>query len=178
MPTVNNLVPQVQSRLLPLTKGYSAIVDIDDFDAVNQWKWSATLTKGKVYAKRSIYIGTFNGKRKQKSVLLHRFIAGLDDPSKKVDHKDGDGLNCSKTNLRVCRTDTDNCANSVKHQINTSSSKYKGVCLYRRLGLWQTSVKCNGVNYYVGLYRNEVDAAKAYDVKARELFGEFARTNF
>lgn len=58
------------------------------------------------------------------------------------------------------------------------TSKYKGVSWRGQRRKWTTQITCGYRNIYVGIYENEVDAALAYDEKARELFGEFACVNF
>ena len=59
-----------------------------------------------------------------------------------------------------------------------TSSRFKGVCWHKKYGKWQASITHNGRNIYLGLFTDEIDAAMAYDAKARELFGDFACCNF
>lgn len=78
-------------REVPLSKGKFAIVDDDDFDRVSEFKWSFT---GNGYAIRGI-----GSRKNRKYQLLHRFIMG--DPTGHIDHINGDGLDCRKSNMRV-----------------------------------------------------------------------------
>ena len=78
-----------------------------------------------------------------------------------------------RSNLRVATTQ-ENCRNQCKPKHNTSG--YKGVVFLR--GKWQAQVKHNRKNVYVGLFNTALEAARAYDEKAKELFGEFAQLNF
>ncbi|MGE5500618.1 MAG: hypothetical protein ACM3W4_01690 [Ignavibacteriales bacterium] len=80
--------------LVPLTKGYSAIIDAADAEAVlGLGKWHANeVGKGKVYAAKHM-----DGKR----VYLHRYLIGLTDPTFDCDHRNGDGLDCRRSNLRA-----------------------------------------------------------------------------
>lgn len=59
-----------------------------------------------------------------------------------------------------------------------TSSRFKGVCRYKKTGMWQAKIQKNCVGIHLGYYKNEEDAAQAYDDAARKYFGEFARTNF
>lgn len=96
-----------------------------------------------------------------------------------VDHIDGKGLNNARDNMRVA-THSQNHANKPKPRNikNTKTSQYKGVSWDTTTGKWFVLVACQGKQYFVGRFINEIDAANAYDDKARELFGEFAKTNF
>jgi len=150
-------------RELPLTKGYAAILDDRDFAVVSQYKWQAHVAPNTVYAYRSIYDA---GKRKK--MYLHRFLLGIEDPKVEVDHKDRNGLNCRRYNLRPS-TKADNTHNTRAHK--DSSSGFKGVS--RNHGKWIVQIrgKC------IGRFTNAYDAARAYDVAALKFFGEFAKTN-
>jgi len=105
---------------------------------------------------------------------MHREIMnapkGLD-----VDHIDGNGLNNRKSNLRLC-THAENVHNS--RPMRNGSSKYKGVCWHKTYKKWYSSIGKTGKRFYLGRFDNEIDAALAYDKKAKELFGEFAYLNF
>lgn len=59
-----------------------------------------------------------------------------------------------------------------------TSSKFKGVCWHKRDNGWRAYIRKDGKQLYLGLFTSEAEAACAYDVKAKELFGEFARLNF
>jgi len=89
---------------------------------------------------------------------------------------DGDMFNFRKENLIIC-------TNSFKRQHGKSpnspkTSKFRGVCWHKRLKKWRATIHKNGKSFWLGLFDTEEEAAKAYDAKARELFGEFAYQNF
>jgi hypothetical protein len=107
---------------------------------------------------------------------MHRFILGATDRKVKVDHKDRDGLNNQRYNLRPS-TNGQNNMNSSKRS-DGNSSKYKGVCWHKRYGKFQAGIKLNGRSKYLGMFTDELQAALAYDAAAREHFGEFALCNF
>lgn len=93
---------------------------------------------------------------------------------REVDHINGDGLDNRRCNLRYA-TRQQNAANGAK---KGRSSRFKGVCFDKSRGKWLAGVKYNYVRLNLGRHATEEAAARAYDRKALELFGEFARTNF
>ncbi len=153
--------PQV--RRIPLGKGLFAMVDAADYDQVSKYHWCAIRPGGgNVYA-----VTTRNGK----TVYMHRMLMR---PRKGyvVDHIDGNGLNNRRCNLRVC-TPAQNLVNKAPRG---GSSQFVGVYRYR--DKWAAKVKHRGKDYYVGVFNDEVEAAKARDRKAYELHGEYAYLNF
>lgn len=105
---------------------------------------------------------------------LHREIMGAADSQTKVDHADGNTLNNQRSNLRDCSSLENNW--NARRKTRAGTSRYKGVCFDKRTGRWTAEIR-SGVRYRLGRFLTEIDAALAYDVKARELHGEFARTN-
>ena len=153
---------------ITLTKGYVAVVDDEDYERINALKWYALVHRRTVYAARR--------NKSEGAVLLHRFIMGVADGKTHVDHKDFNGLNNTRANLRVC-TNQQNHYGMRKMRVECSS-KYKGVCWYARYQKWKVSIKRCGRTVSLGYHATEEDAARAYDRAARELFGEFAHCNF
>ena len=105
---------------------------------------------------------------------MHRVIAETPE-GKETDHVNHNSLDNRRENLRVC-THSQNMANASKKTPHTS--KFKGVTWNRHLGRWYSRITCNGKLLNIGPFNSEIDAAKAYDEKATELFGEFALPNF
>jgi hypothetical protein len=103
---------------------------------------------------------------------MHNVILGV----KGVDHKDGDGLNNRRNNLRVA-TQAQNSKNRGKRR-RCSSSPYIGVWWHKRIGKWQVGIGTNYTITHLGYFDDPIDAARAYDAAARLLHGEFARVNF
>jgi len=154
------------SKEIKLTQGKVAIVDDDDYEYLskNNWYFSGG------YAKKA----TSRKSGKHTIVRMHRVI--MDAPiGVDVDHRDGDKLNNRKENLRLCNR-SQNLANKKLGAKNTSG--YKGVTWFKRDKKWRAQIKHNRKAIHIGYYDNLEAAAKAYDEKAREFFGEYARVNF
>lgn len=154
---------------------YFAQVDDDMFEYLNQWNWFFMRGNTTNYARRNQYSPRSNGKKRIKTILMHRFIMGVTDPKIKVDHKDHNGFNNRKYNIRTA-THNQNISNTTSRK--NSSSKYLGVCWVARLKRWVAQIQFNKNKIHIGCYLLEEDAARAYDKKATELFGEFANLNF
>lgn len=159
------------TRLIPLTQGQFAIVDEADFEWLTQWKWTAERRRTTWYAIRGVNADNPCGRR---TLRLHRFILAA-PASLCVDHADGDGLNNTRSNLRVC-TPAENSQNQ-KAQRQLKSSPYKGVSWDKRVEKWQAYIKKEGRKQSLGYYTCEDEAAAAYNVAALSLFGVFARLN-
>lgn len=157
-------------KLIPLTQGKFAQVDDEDFDWLSQWKWYAQKGGKTYYAVRcSRKCGV------KEFVKMHRLILRLTDRKIKGDHEDLDGLNNQKTNLRPC-TQSQNLMN--RGAPRNSVSGIKGVYWCKKRNNWRAKVKKDQKSYYLGRFNCKDEAGKAYDRKAKELFGEFATLNF
>jgi len=158
-------------KQIPLSQGKFATVDDDLFDFLSQWKWHFSNTG---YATRAQYIGMFNGKCKNKVILMHRLIA---NPPKgvQIDHISGDKLDNRLSNLRECNH-SQNQMNSSQSR-NGSRSKYKGIAWHKTRKKWLCQFNKNKKCYFVGWFNEEIDAALAYNFAIVEHFGEFARFN-
>jgi hypothetical protein len=153
---------------IPLSQGFVALVDDEDYEMVVKFNWS-------IHKCSHCFYGKKNRKRKgDKHTYMHRLILGLTDPKIKVDHKDGNGLNNQRSNLRVC-SQTENVRNARSHK--KSSSGYKGVCWANDKKKWVCRIYC-GRYYHLGYFACPVEAAKTYDAAARIHHGDFAKTNF
>ena len=150
---------------IKLTQGQVALVDDDNFEVLNQFKWCAQKHRNTYYAIRTILVND-----KNKTIRMHNVIMG----GKGVDHINRNGLNDQRSNLRFC-TNSQNHMNRRKRK-NTSSI-YKGVSFHKRTGKWMASIGINDKKIHLGYFDIEVEAAKSYNNKAIELFGEFANLN-
>jgi hypothetical protein len=151
---------------IKLAKGRYAIVDPDDYQIVSQYDWQLFESKSEnFYAVRY---------ENRKIVSMHRVI--MNAPAGKiVDHRDRDGLNNTKHNLRFATPSQNTCN---KKRTKKGSSKFRGVCRHIRLNKWQAHICVNREKIHLGYFENEDDAARAYDQAAKIYHGEFAVLNF
>lgn len=155
---------------IPLTQGFTAIVDDEDYEAISQHRWFAHVHQTSVYAYRNIKLG--NGKFTLQA--MHRLVleraAGQPLPRRMhVDHINRNGIDNRRGNLRLA-TPTQNQANQRKRQ--HTRSRFKGVAWNQ--GKWR--VFAGGE--YCGSFTDEIEAARAYDAAASRKWGEFASLNF
>jgi hypothetical protein len=153
---------------IPLTKGYVALVDDEDYEWLSRWKWFAKADHNLVYARRMSHVG--EGKRT--TIGMHRLIMG-DPPGREVDHWDNDGCNNQRGNLRVA-THRQNLAKS--RQV-LGPSGFRGVSWDKERRKWRARIHIDGKEKTLGRFRNADEAARAYDAAAKEVYGEFALTN-
>lgn len=154
---------------IQLTQGKVALVDDEDFKRVSQFKWQYLKVHGMEYAKRGKYeLG------KQSTQYMHVFILG-EIPGMEIDHiKPSNSLNNQKSNLRHCT----HSENMMNRRLNKNgSSQYKGVSWHIINKKWRAQIQLNKKCIYIGYFTDETEAALAYNKKAVELFGEFARLN-
>lgn len=142
-----------------LSQGMVAWIDAEDAPLLGDRKWFALRNGGLWYATRQEQA---HGIRRR--LHLHRLILG-DRPGFMIDHKDGDGLNCRRSNLRHV-TCAQNCA-------NRSAAGGKGVSATRH-GTFKVTIQ----GRHMGTYRTRDDALRIYDLSALVYFGEYARLNF
>lgn len=159
-PTADESDPKV--RRIPLGNNLFAIVDAADYRKLSKYRWYASRHGPNIYA---------SCRKNGRSVHMHRMIMR---PRKGyvVDHIDGNGLNNRRCNLRVC-TPQQNQANRGPRG---GSSRFVGV--HRHGDKWESGIRWRGKYYYLRLFDDEVEAAKARDRKAYELHAVHAYLNF
>ncbi len=140
-------------KTITLTQGKSALVDDEDFERVNQFNW---VFEGR-YASRKYMVNY-----KSTKIYLHRFI--LNAPKGIcIDHKDGNRLNCQKSNLRF--------ANKSQNAMNRSVS---GITWVKTLNKWRAQIKLNYKNIFLGQFLLKEDAIIARKEAEKNYFKEFA----
>lgn len=161
-------------KIVELIGNKVALVDDADFVSVSKHKWRAQVNhlKGQVvwYAVRTVK--GMDGKKR--TIYLHREILGLmPHDGVKTDHADGDGLNDQRHNLRRA----DRSLNAMNTRKRPGASRFKGVSPDSRYGTFVARIVKEQKEIYIGTFPTEEEAASAYNRKAQELFGEFARLN-
>ena len=162
------------------TKTYPStftVVDLDDFSILMDGKGRWIAAKVKPNSNSLYVVRGIGGRANRQFQLMHRVILGLRDSRIQSDHKNGDTLDNRRSNLRPS-TQVQNSRN-VKRRSN-GTSKFKGVSWDKERNLWTVSIR--GIDRptreSLGRFKDEIEAAKAYDAVALIRYGEFARLNF
>jgi hypothetical protein len=157
---------------IPLTQGKVALIDDEDAELA-AFRWHAMRSGTTFYARRD----EWEERKLKATIRLHRAVWARahpgEPPPPELDHRDGDGLNCRRVNLRAA-THAENCRNQRILYNNTSG--FKGVV--RKKGRWYACIRLRGVPHSLGYFATREEAARVYDGQARILFGEFATLNF
>lgn len=157
---------QLNSVHSKAVKGFMALIDDEDFEKISKYKWHISdVTKN---GRNTMYAHTtINGNK----VSMHRLIiytrVGL-----LVDHKNGNGLDNRKENLRIC-TRSQNLMNRDATRKNIYG--YKGV--ESNNGRFSARIKVDGKRHYLGTFATPKEAAVAYNEGALKYHGEFAKLN-
>lgn len=154
-------------KKIPLTQGFTALVDDDDFERLLESKWHYD---GKGYASRNIKKGSGVCSSISMHVQIMCSVGGL-----AVDHINGNGLDNRRKNLRLV-TGTQNQQNQKPNRCGCSS-QYKGVCWNKARRKWQATIKVDKKLRHLGCFERETDAALAYNAAATKYFGKYARLN-
>jgi len=164
-------------KAIPLTQGKLSVVDDRDYESwLLIFNWLAARDKGTTYARRH---SSRDKEGKSITIQMHRLIwqhhNGPIPKGMQIDHINGDGLDNRLENLRLC-TNMQNHWN--RHRSIEHSSKYKGVHWDKVNRRWRVTIGYMNKNISVGHFDSEEEAARAYDAKAKELFGKNAYPNF
>lgn len=157
---------------LELTQDQTCLIDAYDYDLVKEYRWFYNKPKNS----NSGYVLTnirIDGK--QKILKMHRLLMSFPDKSLDIDHINRNGCDNRRCNLRIC-THQENQMNTSKQKNNKSN--YKGVYFHKRDKKYISSIRFNKKLIHLGYFEDPIEAAKAYDKKAKELFKEFAVLNF
>ena len=127
-------------KLIPVGKQHFAKVDDEDYDRLIIMKWHLKTRKGLKYANN-------------KSISMHTIITGF----KMTDHKDREGLNNQKENLREC-----SYSDNMRNREGYGKSKYKGVYPYKN-GFIVEFRMIDKSRKYLGFFKTEDEAGRAYN---------------
>lgn len=142
-------------------KEHEILVDNDMWHEFNKQKWYVDSKTGYAY----------NNDLK----TMHSLLCPTDDKSKVVHHINGNRIDNRRQNLEIVSASEN--AHQKKEKSKSASSQYFGVTFHKLTNKWMAHIKKNHIKYYLGIYENEMDAAKAYNQKALELYGHSANLN-
>lgn len=142
-----------------------ALIDGEDFELVSKYKWCVSRHRNTFYA-------VCPGTTSRKAVLMHRLLLGFPDGI--IDHKDRNGLNNQKSNLRPCsyKENSGNCK-----MLTTNKSGYRGVRRVINTGRYEAYITINNRFKCLGTFKLSQRAAMEYNKAAIVHFGEFASLN-
>ena len=151
-----------------------ACVDVEDYAYLKQFRWRLMIcsSAGLKYAERCLYISGDRIHILMHNAVMQRVLDRAIVKPEQVDHRDRDGLNNTRGNLRVATVSQNQC-NKIK---NNGSCLYKGVAKFH--DRYRARIAKDGITYYLGVYDDQEEAAKAYDRAAQRIHGEFAVLNF
>jgi hypothetical protein len=155
-------------KKIKLTQNKYALVDDDDYEVLNKLKWhTAKYAGGIFYAQRSEKV---NGKFRY--YPMTRKIMGTSPKGKIVDHIDGDGLNNQRKNLRFASVSQ----NGMNRKDNCNNvSGFRGVTYNKNAKKWQAQTMSRGKPVYLGLYKNILEASRAYQKFSKERYKKYKR---
>ena len=138
---------------IKLTQGRYATVDDKDYEWVNQFKWQFD-SHG--YASRRDWTNWKTGGTK---IYMHRLVM-KNSEEKEVDHINGDGLDCRKSNLRFVTHSQNMLNRTMKNSNNTSG--VRGIHFDKARNKWRASIKINYKSFMIGRYPTIYQAIHAY----------------
>ena len=150
---------------VPLTQGHEAIIDVDDVNLVENRNWCSSKGGKAFYAvsnKSRPDVGQF---------VMHQIIMPCPEGFV-IDHIDGNGLNNTKSNLRIV-TQSQNCMNRSIRSDN--SSGIIGVRMRRETKKWVATIYKNGTSHYLGDFETIEKAAEARMIAEKKFFGKYRK---
>jgi hypothetical protein len=160
-----------------LTKGYSTIVSIEDYEWLMQWPWHSRIIH---HQRRDYVCATRNGPTGTRTTItmsraiVERMTGGPIPEGHEVDHINGDPLDNRRANLRIATKGQ----NAQNRKARLRESGIRGVSYHRSSGKWRAGITNSDGFVSLGMYDTEEQAAAVYDLAARYYYGEHAETNF
>lgn len=150
------------SLSISLDKGQVAIIDAVDWPLVRNFHWYALVTK----KSRTYYAASGHG------VRMHRLLLSA-TTGQEVDHEDRNGLNNRRNNIRVLSHGF-----NVHNQGPRADNRLGLKGVYAEYGKFRAQIRFNGKIFSIGTFTTPQEAARAYDAKAKDLYGDFATSSF
>jgi hypothetical protein len=147
-------------------KSLICLFDTADYPLVKDYRWHAAKHDKGFYAETS---------SSRPQVRMHVLLLPVTGDGMTADHKDWNGLNNCRSNLRYA----DQSQQNVHRQDDKygRTSRFRGVCRYGTLGKFKAEISFRGAKKHLGVFDSEIDAAKAYNRAATEIHGQFANLN-
>lgn len=166
-------------REMPLDGGHVALVDDADYEPLSGFSWHVSASRsGKAYVVRNNKKGLH-----RTTVRMHRQILGITDSAVHIDHRNGDGLDNQRSNLRIAN----NSENGANRRVVLSRHGFKGIHYipytqnkgrrWTRRKPWKATLTRDYKVIHIGYFETAIEAATAYDLAAVQYFGAFAATN-
>lgn len=153
-------------KKIKLTQNKHALVDDEDYEYLNQWKWQVVNMKDTFYAHRKIWL---KREKRYKTICMHRIIMNAPN-GRVVDHINHNSLDNQRENLRIC-TQSQNLGNSRLRSDNKSG--IKGVYWSKNRNKWVAQIRINSKSKYLGIFTDINVAKNVYEKEAKQHFGEF-----
>jgi hypothetical protein len=162
--------PENPGMMIRTRAGHLFPIDAEDLPKISGYKWSVSSDGGD-----RMYVST---RAKGKKIYLRRFLLAAPH-GQRVDHRNGDPLDNRKANLRLASPQQNMFNRRKSHTFKgkPTTSPFKGVTWDKSCGRYKAQIMKDGVNHYLGSFRDQRSAAMAYARAAQEMFGEFAYTN-
>lgn len=154
---------------IPVGSNHFALIDAGDFDRVSRHRWALKRGKAGVLYARTDQRGT---NKLGQVCYLHQMVIPT-GRGYMVDHRNSDGLDNRKENLRRCTVGENNC-----HRRSLRGLSGKGFYFDKKLNCYRTQIRIQGRRIHVGLFKDSISAAQAYDDAAKKFHGEFVQLNF
>ncbi len=153
------------AKIINLTQNQIAIIDDEDYESLNQYKWHAQKASNGFYAVRCVYVN-----RKCIKLGMHRQVLPCLD-NQEIDHKNRNTLDNRKSNLRIV-THAQNMKNRNKHKNNKSG--IKGVYWDKRGKKWRSEIRVDGKKIHLGMFSDLMEAKTMRNNSEIKYFGEYS----
>lgn len=157
---------------IPVNPSSKAKIDKADYAQVSKHTWRV-LTKDS--GRKKVVTNIIDKSGRNRQISLGQFIMNPPKGKMVYPRRFMEGFDYRRNNLVVCTM-------QERQQIlppsrNHGSSKFKGVSYITSRKRWRAAIKAKGKSITLGMFRSEVEAAKAYNVAAIKYFGKNAYQN-